>query len=86
MALRQGILHTIERTRQDVADTAPRRVYIGAHPTLGAGNYVFRDTATEATAWLKETSADVFKFDDDSAFDNGRPLLVGTSPNTIILV
>lgn len=85
MPTKQGTLVPLEREATAVSDAQPRRVYIGDHPTAGAGNYVFVDSRSEATAWLKETAADVYKFDDDSAEDDGKPMLVSTTPNTVIL-
>lgn len=51
MSLRQGTLHHIERTRQDVADTAPRRAYLQEHASV-AGRYVLGDGAADADAYL----------------------------------
>lgn len=84
MASLQGTLVLIEREPGDIAGTAPRRVFIGDHPTLPG--YVFVTDRSEATAWLKSDGLGGYVFDDDPANDNLKPFLVATSPDSIILI
>lgn len=85
MANRQAALVPVERAASEITATRPRVVYLGDHPTAGAGHYVLVDTRSEATAWLKETSPDVYKLYDTEADSDGILYLVNTSPNTIVL-